>query len=173
MTSQRVYLGLLYATAEDRTGGVKVLDVIPGSPAARAGFEGANAPRSMQSNDFVKIALVALMMSPVGAFAMPLLVAHNMYTANRQSSAGDLIVAIGDRQVRDAMDFSQELHRYQPGDTVIFSVVRQGKSLQVPVMMEKEPDDFSSGEVEQDRVYQAPPPQGGIGGPTFTVNFGQ
>src|SRR5262249_45800023 len=50
MTSQRVYLGLLYATAEDRTSGVKVLDVIPGSPAARAGFEGANAPRSMQTN---------------------------------------------------------------------------------------------------------------------------
>ncbi len=138
-TERRNYLGVLYATAEDGPSGVKVLDVIPGSPAARAGFEGANSPTTKQPNDFVKIALVALTMSPVGAFAMPLLVAHQMYSANHQSSPGDLIVAIGDQQVRDAVEFSREMHRYQPGDTVTFSIVRQGKPLQVPVVLEEEP----------------------------------
>jgi S1-C subfamily serine protease len=138
-SERRNYLGVLYATAEDGPTGVKVLDVIPGSPAARAGFEGANAPKSTPSNDFVKIALVALTMSPVGPFAMPLLIAHNMYSANHQASAGDVIVAIGDRQVRDAVEFSQEMHRYQPGDTVTFSILRQGKSLQLPALLEEEP----------------------------------
>jgi S1-C subfamily serine protease len=139
LAERRTYLGVLYATVEDEASGVKVLDVIPGSPAARAGFEGANAPKPKSSNDIVKIALVALTMSPVGAFAMPLLVAHNMYSANHQSSAGDVIVAIGDRQVRDAVEFSQEMHHYQPGDTVTFSILRQGKPLQVPVVLEEEP----------------------------------
>lgn len=133
---QRTYLGALYATADSGPVGVKVLDVIPGSPAARAGFEGVNAPPS-QSSDLVKLGLVALMMSPVGAFAMPLVIAHDMYMASQ--SPGDLIVAVGDQQIHDAVEFSQELHRYHPGDTVTFSIVRKGKPLQVPVRLEEEP----------------------------------
>jgi S1-C subfamily serine protease len=136
MDRRRTYFGVLYATAEEGPVGVKVLDVIPGSPAALAGFEGVNAPPS-QTNDLVKLGLIALMMSPVGPFAMPLVIAHDMYKASR--SPGDLIVAVGDQQVRDAVEFSQEMRRYQPGDTVTFSVVRKGKPLQIPVQLGEEP----------------------------------
>lgn len=136
---RRNYLGVLYATAEDGPVGVQVLDVIPGSPAARAGFEGSNTPPS-QSSDLMKLALVALTMSPVGPFAMPLLIAHSMYTASRKPT-GDLIVAVGDQQVRDAVEFSQEMHHHQPGEQVSFSVVRAGKPVQLTVQLEEEPQD--------------------------------
>src|SRR5262249_30728582 len=42
--TKRNYLGVLYATAEEGPVGVKVLDVVQGSPAARAGFRGVNTP---------------------------------------------------------------------------------------------------------------------------------
>lgn len=135
-TAQRTYLGVLYATAEEGAVGVKVLDVIPGSPAARAGFEGANTPPT-QSNELVRAALVILTMSPVGVFAMPLVIAHDMYTASR--SPGDLIVGIGSQQVRDAASFGQAMHGYRVGDTVAFSVLRGGKPLQISVQLEEEP----------------------------------
>ncbi|MBI3247007.1 MAG: PDZ domain-containing protein [Deltaproteobacteria bacterium] len=135
-TAPRTYLGVLYATAEEGAVGVKVLDVIPGSPAARAGFEGANTPPP-QSNELVRTALVILAMSPVGVFAMPLVIAHDMYMASR--SPGDLIVGIGAQQVRDAASFGQAMHGYRVGDTVAFSVLRNGKPLQISVQLEEEP----------------------------------
>jgi len=133
---QQTYLGVLYATAEDGPVGVKVLDVIPGSPAAQAGFEGVNTPRS-QSSDVVRTALIILAMSPVGPFAMPLVIAHDMYMASQ--SPGDLIVAIGEHKVRDASEFNQEMRRYRPGDSVTFSVLRRGKPMQISVQLEAEP----------------------------------
>lgn len=135
-TERRTYLGVMYASTQEGTAGVKVLDVIPGSPAARAGFEGANTPPS-QSNELVRTALIALSLSPVGAFAMPLVIMHDMYMASR--TPGDLIVAIGDQQVRDASDFGQAMQRYQVGDIVVFSILRNGKPYQISVQLEEEP----------------------------------
>jgi hypothetical protein len=134
--TRRNYLGVLYATAEEGPVGVKVLDVLEGSPAARAGFQGVNSPRG-HSSDFLKAAIVVLAMSPVGPFAIPLAIAHDIYT-NRQSP-GDLIVAVDGRQIRDAQEFSAEMRPYQPGDMVVFSVLRGGKSLQITVQLEEEP----------------------------------
>jgi hypothetical protein len=133
---KRNYLGVLYATAEEGPSGVKVLDVVHGSPADRAGFQGVNTP-GVQSSDLVKAAIVVLAMSPVGPFAIPLAIAHDMYTSRR--SPGDLIVAVGDHQVHDAQEFSEEMRHYQPGDTVSFSVVRGGKPVQLTVQLEEEP----------------------------------
>jgi S1-C subfamily serine protease len=133
---RRNYLGVLYATAEEGPQGVKVLDVVQASPAARAGFQGVNAPGA-QSNDLMKAAIVVLAMSPVGAFAIPLAIAHDIYTSRQ--SPGDLIVAVNDRPVHDAQEFSEEMRRYQPGDTVSFSVMRSGKPLQITVQLEEEP----------------------------------
>src|SRR5262245_48867839 len=42
--ARRSYLGLLYVSTDDGENGVMVLDVIPGSPAARAGFVGEKTP---------------------------------------------------------------------------------------------------------------------------------
>jgi S1-C subfamily serine protease len=127
---------VLYATAEEGPVGIKVLDIVEGSPAARAGFQGVNAPSSQRS-DLFKAAIVVLAMSPAGPFAIPLAIAHDMYM-NRQSP-GDLIVAVNDRPVRDAQEFSEEMRRYQPGETVSFSVMRGGKAMQIAVQLEEEP----------------------------------
>lgn len=136
VANRRNYLGVLYATAEEGANGVKVLDVVPGSPAERAGFHGANRPSEGQSN-LIKAAIVVLAMSPAGPFAIPLAIAHDMYM-NHQSP-GDVIVAVGDRPVRDAQEFSDAMRRYQPHDTVSFSVLRGGKSVQLSVQLEEEP----------------------------------
>jgi S1-C subfamily serine protease len=136
IASKRNYLGVLYATAEDGPQGVKVLDVVQGSPADRAGFQGVNAPGT-NSNDLLKAAIVVLAMSPVGAFAIPLAIAHDIYTSRR--SPGDLIVAVNEHPVRDAQEFSEAMRHYQPGDTVSFSIVRSGKPLQITVQLEEEP----------------------------------
>src|SRR5262249_40070512 len=81
-----------------------------------------------------------LAMSPVGAFAIPLIIAHEMYTASK--TPGDLIVAVGDHQVHNAQEFSEEVRHYQPGDTVKFSVLRNGKPMEVAVQLEEEPTDI-------------------------------
>jgi S1-C subfamily serine protease len=113
-----------------------VLDVVQGSPADRAGFQGMNRPSEQQSN-FVKAAIVVLAMSPAGPFAIPLAIAHDMYMSRH--SPGDLIVAVDGRPVRDAQEFSEEMRRYQPNETVSFSVIRAGKPLQITVQLEEEP----------------------------------
>lgn len=136
VAAKRNYLGVLYATAEEGQPGVKVLDVVQGSPAARAGFQGASSP-GKNSSDLLKAAIVVLAMSPVGPFAIPLAIAHDMYTSHQ--SPGDLIVAVGDHQIHDAQEFSEEMRRYQPGETVSFSVMRAGKPLQISVRLEEEP----------------------------------
>lgn len=133
---QRNYLGVLYATAEEGQSGVKVLSVVEGSPAAQAGFKGADSPSTGKS-DLVKAAIVVLAMSPAGPFAIPLAIAHDLYS-NRQSP-GDLIVAVGDRPVRDALEFNEELRRHKPGDTVTFSIMRAGKPMHISVRLEEEP----------------------------------
>jgi len=133
---KRTYLGVLYATSEEGPEGVLVLSVIDNSPAARAGFEGANTPRSEKSG-LMKAAIVVLAMSPAGPFAIPLAIAHDMYT-NRHPP-GDLIVAIKDQPIRNAQEFTETMQRYQPGDRVPFKVLRQNKLLEITVALEEEP----------------------------------
>ena len=133
---KRTYLGVLYATSEEGPEGVRVLSVIDNSPAARAGFEGVNTPHSEKSG-LMKAAIVVLAMSPAGPFAIPLAIAHDMYT-NRHP-AGDLIVAIKDQTIRNAQEFTEAMQRYQPGDRVPFKVLRQNKYLQITVALEEEP----------------------------------
>jgi S1-C subfamily serine protease len=76
-------------------------------------------------------------MSPAGPFAIPLAIAHDMYMGHQ--SPGDVIVAVGDRPVRNAQEFSEAMRRYQPSETVSFSVLRNGKPLQITVQLEEEP----------------------------------
>jgi len=132
----RNYLGVLYATAEEGPVGVKVLDVVPGSPAERAGFSGTNRPSEGQST-LIKAAIVVLAMSPAGPFAIPLAIAHDMYM-NRQTP-GDMIVAVNNQPVHNAQEFSEVMRRYQPRETVTFSILRGGKAMQISVQLEEEP----------------------------------
>ncbi len=136
VAGQRNYLGVLYATAEEGPVGVKVLDVVPGSPAERAGFSGANRPSEGQSN-LLKAAIVVLAMSPAGPFAIPLAIAHDMYMTRH--TPGDVIVAINNQPVHSAQEFSEVMRRYQPRETVTFSILRSGKPRQISVQLEEEP----------------------------------
>jgi len=133
---QRNYLGVLYATTEEGPTGVKVLDVVPGSPAERAGFSGANRPSEGQST-LIKAAIVVLAMSPAGPFAIPLAIAHDMYMTKQ--TPGDVIVAINNQPVHNAQEFSEAMRRYRPQETIAFSVLRAGKSVQISVQLEEEP----------------------------------
>lgn len=133
---QRTYLGVLYATAEQGPAGVKVLSIVPDSPAHRAGFIGANDPQEGGS-DLLKAAIVVLAMSPAGPFAIPLAIAHDMYM--NRDAPGDLIVSIDNQPTPDAQEFTQAMHKYRPGDTVSFSIVRAGKPMQISVTLEEEP----------------------------------
>ncbi|MBM4258292.1 MAG: PDZ domain-containing protein [Deltaproteobacteria bacterium] len=135
-TGQRNYLGVLYATAEEGPVGVKVLDVVPGSPAERAGFSGANRPTEGRSN-LIKAAIVVLAMSPAGPFAIPLAIVHDMYMTKQ--TPGDLIVAVNDQAVRNAQEFSDMMRRYKPQETVSFSILRSGKAMKLSVKLEEEP----------------------------------
>ena len=132
----RNYLGVLYATAEEGPVGVKVLDVVPGSPAEHAGFSGVNRPTEGQSS-LMKAAIVVLAMSPAGPFAIPLAIAHDMYMTRQ--TPGDLIVAVNNQPVHNAQEFSEAMRRYQPRETVAFSVLRGGKAVQISVQLEEEP----------------------------------
>lgn len=135
---QRTYLGVLYATAEQGPPGVKVLSLVPDSPAHRAGFIGANAPEE-EGSDLLRAAIVvlAIAMSPAGPFAIPLAIAHDMYTS--RDAPGDLIVSINNTPTPDAQEFTAVMRQYQPGDTVSFSIVRAGEPMQISVTLEEEP----------------------------------
>ena len=133
---QRNYIGVLYATAEEGPVGVKVLDVVPGSPAERAGFSGANRPSEGQSS-LIKAAIVVLAMSPAGPFAIPLAIAHDMYMTRQ--TPGDIIVSINNQPVHNAQEFSESMRHYQPGETITFSILRGGKAIQISVQLEEEP----------------------------------
>jgi S1-C subfamily serine protease len=41
--------------------------------------------------------------------------------------------------VHNAQEFSEAMRRYQPKETVAFSVLRGGKSMQISVQLEEEP----------------------------------
>lgn len=132
------YLGVLYATAEEGRQGVRVLNVIEGSPAARAGFEGVNAAaRDNTDRELIELALAALAISPAGPFVMPLAVAYNLY--KQSNPPGDLIVSVEDTTIRNAQEFTQAMQRFEPGDSVRFKVLRRNQVRFITVTLQAEP----------------------------------
>jgi hypothetical protein len=146
--ARRSYLGLLYVSADNEEDGVVVVDTIIGSPAARAGFIGEKTEiPSTRTDQIMKVAMVALVMSPAAPAIVPLALAHEMFLACRPR--GDIIVAIGDHLVRNAQDFNDEMRRYRPGEQVTFSVKRCGKPAQITAQLEEEPAErLSDDEIE-------------------------
>ena len=137
---RRTYLGLRYVSSEEEDGGVMVIDTLADSPAARAGFIGERTSTSPTGTEqIMKMAMAALVMTPAAPAVVPLAIAHEMFLACRPR--GDVIVAIGDRFIRDAQDFNDAMRHYHPGDQVVFSVKRCGKPLQISAQLEEEPED--------------------------------
>ena len=85
----------------------------------------------------MKVAIVALALSPAGPFVMPLAIAHDIY--KNRHPPGDLIVAVENNTVRNAQEFTAAMQRYQPGDRVSFTVLRKNQPLQMTVTLEEEP----------------------------------
>ncbi len=54
---------------------------------------------------------------------------------------GDTIVKLGSEEVSDARDLAKKVARYSPGKTIDLTVVRDGKTMNVPVEIGKMPGD--------------------------------
>ncbi len=130
------YLGVLYGTAEEGPAGVKVLGIVEGSPAERAGFEGPLRSPTWR-DQAIKIAIPLLVLSPAAPLAIPLAIIHDAYH-NRQD-LGDLIVEVAGHPVRDAQEFSEAMRRFGPGDTVSFAIMRRNRMVHLSAQLEKEP----------------------------------
>jgi S1-C subfamily serine protease len=123
-----------YAGAEEH--GFEVMDVYPGSPAARAGLH-ARTP-STPMGDLG--ALGSILFLPVSVITMPML---------RKSGAlgefGDLIVAVDDQRVRSKGELVSMLHRIKPGDTTYITVIRPipggaHKTMRIALHIDREVD---------------------------------
>jgi hypothetical protein len=106
--SDRCFLGM-----EEH--GFELMEVYPGSPAARAGLQAATPITPMGDLEM----LGSILFPPAAVFTVPLI---------RRSGAlgmgGDLIVAVDDRRVRSKGEFNTALHNLKPGDTTYFTVIR-------------------------------------------------
>ena len=123
-----------YAGAEEH--GFEVMDVYPGSPAARAGLH-ARTP-STPMGDLG--ALGSILFLPVSVITMPML---------RRSGAlgefGDLIVAVDDQRVRSKGELVTMLHHLKPGDTTYLTVIRpipggSHKTMRIALHIDREVD---------------------------------
>ena len=68
--------------------------------------------------------------------------------------AGDVIVAIDGAPIVKAHDLPIKVARHQPGDKVVLEVIRNGKSMKVPVIVE-EMQDESSAQVNRQKTSAA------------------
>ena len=55
--------------------------------------------------------------------------------------AGDVIVAIDNQPIRKSHDLPIKVARHQPGDKVVLDVIRNGKAMSIPVIVEEMPDE--------------------------------
>src|SRR5205814_465087 len=94
-------------------GGVRVGRLAPDGPAERAGLRGPEV-REVQRG-------------PV------------LYRAVDRSRA-DLIVAVDGRPVKSFDDLLSQVERHKPGETAVFTVVRDGDRVEVPVELEQVKD---------------------------------
>jgi S1-C subfamily serine protease len=117
---------VLYATAENGPGGVRVLDVIAGSPAEQAGFSASPQPSPQTAQVLTAVVSVLMELAPVAVLAMALDFAPNA-DSRQPEEWGDLIIAVAGQPVRDALEFNDVMGHFGPGDTVTF-VVRRGRT---------------------------------------------
>jgi S1-C subfamily serine protease len=94
--------------------GLLILRMAPNGPAERAGLHGVRVVREQKRQ---------------GPFVIE--------TQRIDRAAADMIVAIDDKPVRTGDDFLDAIESKRPGDQVIMTVVRQGKTLQVPLRLEQ------------------------------------
>ena len=95
--------------------GLEVLTVDPNSPAAQAGLQA----RSGMTTVGASVSTLTEML-PGGTF----LANKALGSSGAMGKAGDLIVAVDDRRVRDQSDLESAISRLKPGDTMYLTVIR-------------------------------------------------
>jgi S1-C subfamily serine protease len=93
--------------------GLLLATLVPGGAAERAGLQGPKLVRRTKRQ---------------GPFV------YEYQTIDR--SVADMIVAVDGTRIRTADDFLSAIERHQPGDRVIITVVRAGKEVNIPVILD-------------------------------------
>lgn len=104
--------------------GLLILKVEKDSPAAKAGLR----PYKRAGHNVLEgLAIGAAMVFPPAILALPVI----DYTEVGQSY--DMIIGVDGSRVSNFVDFEDRMRNLQPGELVYFSVVRNGKRIQIPV----------------------------------------
>jgi len=125
------YLGIAGQTVQAcrYPAGVRITRVIEGSPAQQAGLKGEGTltwPQAMAG---------VLTLTPLAPLVLPFV------TDSEHGGPGDLILAVDGKRIHNREELERELKRFQPGDTVYFSVLREQSGVhQIPVHLTESPD---------------------------------
>jgi hypothetical protein len=104
--------------------GLLIVDVFAGSPAAHAGLR----PYHRAVRDALETAAVAgAMFMPPAVLLVP------VFDQVRLGESYDLIIGVDGSRVTNFLDFQEQLRDLQAGEIVYFSIVRNGKRMQIPV----------------------------------------
>jgi len=107
-------------------GGLLIVGVVKGSPAAGAGLEAVQqAPQQVLR----ELAVVGAMVFPPAIILLPLVASIPI------GRDGDLIIAVDGSRVTNVLDFEDETRNVKPGEIVYLTVVRAGARIQVQVLV--------------------------------------
>jgi hypothetical protein len=95
--------------------GLEVVNVYPGTPAARAGLVARTGSTPMGDLS----ALGSVLLGPVALITFPIL-----RNSGALGTGGDLIVAVDDMRVRNREEFLSAVGHIKPGDTTYITVIR-------------------------------------------------
>ncbi|MGD0075998.1 MAG: PDZ domain-containing protein [Candidatus Binataceae bacterium] len=95
--------------------GLEIITIDSDSPAAQAGLRGRGDVTPLGAAGVTAGALLG----PLSMAVVPLL-----NKSGQLGKDGDLIIAVDDRRIHSEFDFSDELRKLKPGDTVYLTVVR-------------------------------------------------
>jgi S1-C subfamily serine protease len=105
--------------------GLLVVDVDPGSPAARAGLQ---PPSEGAMRTVAEMAsLAAGMVFPPAMIVVPLI------SSTKLDESYDMIIGVDGDRVVNVLDVEDHLRLVEPGEVVYLNVVRNGSRQQVPV----------------------------------------
>jgi S1-C subfamily serine protease len=106
----RADIGIVAVKEMDK--GLQIVKVNKGGPAEKAGLQGWKAVRRRVTRG-------------------PL-----VYDVERQDpSSADIVVAMNGQTLESAAGFVEKLEEHQPGEQVVLTILRQGRQLQVPVVL--------------------------------------
>jgi hypothetical protein len=104
--------------------GLLIVNVRPGSPAARAGLLGYSAA----GRDVLEGAAIA-----AALFFPPAILAVAVLDDRHVGESYDMIIGVDGRRVANFIDFEDHMRNLEPGEIVYLSILRNNKRIQVPV----------------------------------------